>query len=358
MPLLSFQCRHQFRSGFALDLEFAAEQRFTVLFGPSGSGKTTALAMIAGFVRPQQGRICVGERVLLDTAAGIDVPPEDRGVGLVYQDALLFPHLSVERNLRYGQRHRRQPCRQVDFARVVDVLELGPLLRRSPDHLSGGERQRVALGRALLSGPALLLMDEPLAALDAPLKLKILTYLERIVAQWDVPTLFVTHAQAEVRRAASWVVVVNQGRRIAAGPPDEALTSPEPLAWSGSEGPVNLLRADDVRVEGRRLAVRVAGLTLFVPLEGVPIDAPAFVQFAPRDVILTRHDAPGLSVRNHLRGRVCRISAASAAVFVAVDVGAIVWAEITPEAAAELALQPGDEVTCLVKAHHLSLITG
>ena len=211
MPLLEFQCRHRFPGGFQLDVGLECDRRFTALFGPSGAGKTTVLSIIAGFVRPQEGRVRLGDRTLLDTAAGVSVPVQDRAVGVVFQDALLFPHLTVEGNLRYGQRHRKARKRAIEFPRVVEVLEIGGLLQRHPRNLSGGEKQRVALGRALLSGPELLLMDEPLASLDAPLKTRILAYLERVVAQWDIPTLFVTHSQVEVRRAAQWVVVLERG---------------------------------------------------------------------------------------------------------------------------------------------------
>ena len=203
MSVLSFRCKHGYPAGFHLDVEFDIAQPFTALFGPSGSGKTSILNMIAGFLRPQQGMIRLGDRILLDTVQGVSLPPEKRHVGVVFQDSLLFPHLSVEGNLRYGQRRRDRRGRMLDFSRVVDVLEIGPLLQRFPRNLSGGERQRVALGRALLSGPEMLLMDEPLASLDAPLRDRVLSYLERAVTEWSIPTLFVTHAQAEVRRRPS-----------------------------------------------------------------------------------------------------------------------------------------------------------
>jgi molybdate transport system ATP-binding protein len=235
MTLLSFDCQHQYPSGFPLGIAFQVNHRFTALFGPSGSGKSSILGMIAGVVRPQQGRIMLGGELLLDTARGVCLPPEKRHVGVVYQDSLLFPHMSVEQNLRYGARHRRRR-RMVDFARVVEVLEIGPLLARYPRNLSGGERQRVALGRALVSGPEILLMDEPLASLDAPLKLKILTYLERAVAEWDIPAFYVTHAQAEVHRAAEWVVVINRGTLVTTGPPGEALPRPETSDGSNAAG--------------------------------------------------------------------------------------------------------------------------
>lgn len=223
MSLLEFSCRHRFPGDFRLDVDFEMDRRFTTLFGPSGSGKTTILSIIAGFVTPREGYVRLADRTLLDTPHGISVPVKDRAIGVVFQDALLFPHLTVEANLRYGQRYRKPLKRAVDFRRVTEVLEIGRLLKRYPRNLSGGEKQRVALGRALLSGPELLIMDEPMASLDAALKMRVLTYLERVVTEWNLPTLYVTHSQTEVRRAADWVVVLEKGHQVRHGPPDDAL---------------------------------------------------------------------------------------------------------------------------------------
>ena len=184
---------------------------------------------------------------------------------MVFQDSLLFPHLTVEGNLRYGQRRRDKRGRMLDFARVVEVLEIGPLLQRYPRNLSGGERQRVALGRALLSGPELLLMDEPLASLDAPLRDRVLSYLDRAVAEWNIPTLFVTHAQAEVRRAAQWVVLLEKGRLVGAGTPEDALSRPEPLAWTNATGPINLLRLENVEFARGSCTARIGDQVLQLP---------------------------------------------------------------------------------------------
>jgi molybdate transport system ATP-binding protein len=258
--------------------------------------------------------------------------------------------------LRYGCRRRLKHHRQMTLGRVADVLEIGSLLHRYPRNLSGGERQRVALGRAILSGPDLLVMDEPLASLDDPLKGRVLAYLQRAVAEWDIPTLYVTHGQAEVRRAAAWVVVIEKGRLVGAGPPEEALSQPAPLGWANSTGPVNLLRIDEIAVQGDHVVARVGGQNLFLPLDKLPGGTAAFVQFRPADVILSRRDVAGLSARNYLHGRVCRVLAVQSAVFVAIDMGQILWAEITPQAAAELNLEPGTEVTCVLKAHNLTLV--
>jgi len=207
---LGFRCEHRYPGGFRLDAAFELEEGVTALFGPSGSGKSTILAVIAGVLRPEMGLVHLGDRALLDTSRGIEVPPERRRIAIVFQDHLLFPHLSVEGNLRFGL--KRGSARAIDFRRVVDVLELQGMLHRSPQTLSGGERQRVALGRALLRGPELLLMDEPLAALDVKLKDQIFRYLEQSFAEWRIPTLFVSHDLADTRRIASRIIVMDAGR--------------------------------------------------------------------------------------------------------------------------------------------------
>ncbi len=229
MSCLSFKCQHRYPGGFELDASFEAGGGITSLFGPSGSGKSTILAAICGILSPNQGQICLGDRVLLDTARGIGLRPEQRHIGMVFQDHLLFPHLTIEANLRYGL--RRRPTRQIAFGRLVELLELGDMLQRYPHTLSGGQRQRTALGRAILSGPELLLMDEPLTSLDAGIKDRILTYLDRAIGEWRIPTLFVTHDQADVQRLADQVVRVEAGNVITivdAGPRFSALTRSRP----------------------------------------------------------------------------------------------------------------------------------
>jgi molybdate transport system ATP-binding protein len=225
---LEFRCRLPYPSGFVLDAAFISDATVTALFGPSGSGKTSILSILAGLRRPSEGRIQFGKRVLYDSATGICLPPEARRIGYVFQDQLLFPHLSVRRNLRYGWRRRPRDARAVDFQRVVQVLELDNMLDRLPYTLSGGQRQRVALGRALLCGPELLLLDEPLASLDEALKQRVLDYVEECVREWHIPTLYVTHAPNEVRRLAEEVVVLRDGKVIATGPPDQALALSNP----------------------------------------------------------------------------------------------------------------------------------
>jgi molybdate transport system ATP-binding protein len=209
---LEFACSLRYPSGFTLDAAFATPTSVTVLSGPSGSGKTTILSILAGLLRPDRGRICLDATVLFDSERGIHLPPETRRIGYVFQDYLLFPHLSVRRNLLYGWRRRPAEARPPSLERVVDILELGDLLTRLPHTLSGGQRQRVALGRALLCGPRLLLLDEPLASVDEALRQRVLGYVEQVLREWDIPTLYVTHNANEAERLARQRIYLEAGR--------------------------------------------------------------------------------------------------------------------------------------------------
>ncbi len=221
MKPLNFQCAHRFAGGFAIDAAFETDAQVTALVGPSGAGKTSVLYMIAGLLAPDSGVIRFGGEVWLDTRRDVCATAQSRRVGFVFQDQLLFPHLSVEGNLLYGYRHRGRSS-AIQPARVIEVLELGGLVDRYPRNLSGGEKQRVALGRALLSGPQLLVMDEPLASLDEALKERILAYFERVLAEWHVPTIYVSHSVAEVRRLATRVISLDRGRVEYSGPVEES----------------------------------------------------------------------------------------------------------------------------------------
>lgn len=209
---LSFRARHTFESGFVLDAAFAIDDGVTALSGPSGNGKSTVLAILAGTLAPHDAHVVLEGRTLVDTKRGVFLPPEARGVGFVFQDHLLFPHMDVETNLRYGL--RRKPLRPIAFRRVAELLEIAELLPRMPSTLSGGQRQRVALGRALLRGPSLLLLDEPLTGLDAGLKQRIFGDLERIFTEWKIPTLLVSHDASDVGRLASRVIALSAGRVV------------------------------------------------------------------------------------------------------------------------------------------------
>jgi molybdate transport system ATP-binding protein len=201
---------------FALDAGFKSDSRVTAIFGPSGSGKTSVLDVIAGLLRPRSGRVAVDGVVLLDTEAGICFSPHRRRIGYVFQDGRLFPHLSVRGNLLYGRAFARSAREHASFEEVIDLLDLGPLLRRGTSALSGGEKQRVAIGRALLSSPQLLLLDEPLSSLDERRKQEVMPFLEKLRDQARMPIVYVSHVLSEIERLAGTVVVMEEGRVLSA----------------------------------------------------------------------------------------------------------------------------------------------
>ncbi len=200
---------------FRLDASFTSDDRVTAIFGPSGSGKTSVLNVIAGLLRPERGRAIVDGAVLMDSAAGIFVPPYRRRVGYVFQESRLFPNLSVKSNLLYGRFFARRDDRYASVEEVVDLLDLGHLLNRGIQALSGGEKQRVAIGRALLASPRLLLLDEPLASLDEKRKQEVMPFLERLRDQAHVPMVYVSHILAEIERLSGTVVTMSAGRVVA-----------------------------------------------------------------------------------------------------------------------------------------------
>ena len=220
--MLSVQVRHAY-PGFALDAAFSAPPGLTALFGPSGSGKTTLVNAVAGLLAPDEGRIALGERTLLDTGKGVNVPSHRRGCGYIFQEGRLFPHLTVRQNLRYGRWFGGGRRDAVEFAQVVAMLGLGPLLKRRPGRLSGGEKQRVAIGRALLARPGMILADEPLASLDGARVEEVLPCFERLRDEAGVPILYVSHSVGQVKRLATTVVVVEGGRVVTQGSASEVL---------------------------------------------------------------------------------------------------------------------------------------
>ncbi len=212
MSRLEFDCQHRFESGFELDVRFRVDGGVVGLVGPSGAGKTTIARMIAGLVRPRRGLIRLGDRIVTDTESNRHMPVERRRLGMLFQDQNLFPHLTVRQNLEYGLRRRGGDTAVLE--RAVEMLEIGELLDRRPRSLSGGQQQRVALARAVASGPDWLVLDEPLTAVEADLRERILDYLEQMIGQFEIPTLLISHQRPMVDRLASQVVEVQSGRVV------------------------------------------------------------------------------------------------------------------------------------------------
>jgi molybdate transport system ATP-binding protein len=343
--------------GFALDVAFEGAGGVTCLYGPSGAGKSSVLAAVAGSLRPDAGRIAVGETVLFDREARIDLPMERRAVGWVFQDARLFPHLSVEANLRYGLERAAGRPQHVSFDEVLSVLGIEPLLSRRPRDLSGGERQRVGMGRALLSQPRLLLMDEPLASLDAPRKAEILPFLERLKAMaLDLPILYVTHSFSEVVRLADRLVVLDAGKVAAQGSLSEVLARTDlPLLAGRADAAAALDGTVGGHDTSRGLTrIESGGLVLLTPLLDRPIGSPVRAVVLARDVLLAVEEPKGLSARNILPGRVDRLAhRADGSVLVGVALGsggAHILSAVTRDAVDALELAPGKSIWAVVKS--------
>lgn len=342
---------------FALDIAFEAPMRgITALFGPSGSGKTTILRCLAG-LRRMPGRLSVGGQVWQDDREGTFRKPYERAVGYVFQEPSLFPHLSVCGNLLYGRRRakRRPAAHGPSLADAIDLLGLGPLMGRSPHSLSGGERQRVAVGRALLSQPRLLLMDEPLSALDREAKDEILPYLEALHASLAVPILYVSHDLREVARLADTLIVLSEGRQVCAGRIQEVLERLD-LAPGTEEFEAGVVL--DARVVAHDRAFCLTRLDHYGQAIAVPGIASqpgesVRLRIRARDVALATSRPAAISVRNILAGTVREIAEQPATAFAEalVDIGgARLRARITRDAVAHLGLAPGTPVFALVKS--------
>jgi molybdate transport system ATP-binding protein len=339
---------------FTLDAAFASPGGLTALFGPSGSGKTSLINVIAGLLRPEWGRVVMGERVLLDTDARIDVPAHKRRISYVFQESRLFPHLSVRQNLLYGRWFAPRPGRAGSLDEVVELLGLGPLLGRGSAKLSGGEKQRVAIGRALLASPKLLLMDEPLASLDEARKDEVLPYLERLRDRSQVPILYVSHAMAEVARLATRIVVMEAGRVAAAGQAADILGRVDllPLARGPEAGAIiaGVIETHDDTF-GLTTLTTPAG-PLRVPLIGLAPGTPVRVRILARNVMLALAAPEDVSALNVLPGRVAEIGASGGPmVEIAIDCGgARLIARLTRYSAVRLKLAPGVPVFAVIKS--------
>ena len=340
--------------GFRLQVSFRfPSSGVTALFGPSGSGKTTILRCIAGLQR-LRGRLLIGGETWQDDARGVFRKPHQRRLGYVFQEASLFPHLSVRGNLRYGAR-RAGAAPVLSFAAVVEMLGLGPLLERAPATLSGGERQRVAVGRALLAQPRLLLMDEPLSALDQSAREEIIAYFEVLHRELSIPMLYVSHDLAEVARLSDHLVVLAAGAKLAAGPVREILERLDlhPTAQRFEAGVVLDARvaAHDARYHLSRLRHHRQIIT--VPLIDAPVGGQVRLRIRARDVALAARRPRAISIRNVLAGTVAAIREQPGTAYAEalVDIGGgRLRARITREAVADLGLRIGRPVYALIKS--------
>jgi molybdate transport system ATP-binding protein len=336
---------------FALDIRFASGAGLTALFGPSGAGKTSTVHAIAGLLRPTRGRIVIDGVTVLDTERGIHVPAYRRRLGYVFQEDRLFPHFSVRQNLLFGRWFAPRGAAAARLGEVVDLLGIAPLLDRRPRLLSGGEKQRVAIGRALLAKPLLLLMDEPLASLDAERKDEILPYLERLRDEAGVPIVYVSHSAAEVARLATTIVLVADGRVRAVGPVQQIMgeAALSPVADRDETGAV--LNARVAGTEAGLSVLEGAFGRLLVPELAMPIGAGLRVRIRDRDVILALTPPEGISALNVLAAEVeALVPLDGPALEVQLRLGGErLLAQVTKRSGEALQLAPGKRIYAVVK---------
>jgi molybdate transport system ATP-binding protein len=356
---LRFRLRHRFPS-IEMDMAFdVPTPGVTSLFGPSGSGKSTIIAATAGLLHPDECRVVVDGQVLGDTAAGIWLPPERRRIGLVFQDARLFPHMTVANNLRFGM--RRTPRGPIRFDEVITLLGIELLLDRRPHTLSGGERQRVAIGRALLAQPHILLMDEPLASLDGPRKAEILPFLTRLKTTLSLPILYVTHAMEEVTRLADSIVLIDSGKVVAFGAlSDLVARSDLPFAQREDAGAVLICQVVDHDADRELTRLRGAGADFLVPLVDAAPGTTLRVRIPAREVALAARPPDSISIHNIIPGTVRRLTREdarrSAMVEIALPRGALL-SRVTPDAIGNLGLTEGTPVLALIKSTAIEVLT-
>ena len=342
------------RGNFATDMAVRIAAPVSGVFGDSGSGKTTLLHCIAGLVRPDRGHMALNGATLFDANRGLFVPPHQRHVGLVFQDAQLFPHLSVLNNLLYGYRRLKPAQRRFELGPVVELLEIGPLLQRRPGQLSGGEKQRVALGRALLYSPQLLLLDEPLAALDGRLKRQILPFLRR-VRDVGIPMLYISHSMDEILYLTQTVTFVHQGRIMGHGSCLDVLGEGGAADFADS---LDLRNVWEVAIleNHHEYAYSVASLgdqRLILPPAEASTGKMVNVSVRAAQIALSRQRVEGITIQNQLPGKIMRLIPRRHGALVEIDAGVTLVAEVNGKTVEDLRLRVGDEVYCLIKAQSL-----
>lgn len=349
---LDVSVRHRLDT-FSLDIVFSTDGGITALFGRSGSGKTSLIRILAGLIRPDEGHVRLDGETILDTASRTFTPPHRRRFGTVFQEGRLFPHLSVRQNLLYGRWFSKATADTGDIGRIVDLLGIAPLLDRPTTNLSGGEKQRVAIGRALLARPRLLLMDEPLAALDEARKAEILPYLQRLRDETDIPILYVSHSVTEVTQLADRVLMIESGRLTASG------TASQMLSLPGSSGAISRREAGTVieatvaqdQPDPRIVKVAAGSLTLWLAGTERRPGKHLRLRIAARDIMLATSRPEGLSALNILEGTITGMEPSG---HDQVDValgcaGTRLTARITSVSADILGLAPGMKVHAVIK---------
>jgi molybdate transport system ATP-binding protein len=358
---LAVDIRKRLSAGFALEANFIAAAGITILFGRSGSGKTTLLNCIAGLLRPEAGRIALDARVLFDGDAKIDLPPAQRAVGFLFQDLALFPHLTAQQNVEYGLAKMPAKARRERAASILDAMRVGNLAARKPAQISGGEKQRVALARSLVTDPAMLLLDEPLAALDAITKSAIVADLRAWNAAHGIPIIYVTHSLEEAFAVGEAVVVLESGKIIARGSPLEVLDAPRQETIAQLAGFENIFAATVAAIHEDRgtmtCALSGSAMELEVPLTHAATDTQLRVAIRAGDIMIATQRPHHISARNVFVGTIAAIRTKGHRTMVTVDAGRSFEVQMTLGARDDLHLQAGAQVWLVIKTYSCHLVT-
>lgn len=325
------------------------------IFGPSGAGKSTLLAMIAGLVKPDSGSLILDGVSLFDSARRINIPLHQRRIGIVFQDSRLFPHLSIADNLSYGLNLLAKHERQLGFAKIVALLEIGHVLTQKPHQLSGGEKQRVALGRALLTSPRLLLLDEPLASLDVRLKHQILPFLRRVKDEINMPMLYVSHAIDEILYLTTQIAMLAAGKLLAVGSFQDVVHDPHILSITHALGLENVLHTTIVAHDAAHgyTTATIAQQHITLPAIAATIGSQVSVSVAAAHIALSSNRIAGISIQNQLAGTVLAIQQLGPRMLVSVDIGAPLMVEVTAKALLDMHIILGSSVYCLIKTQSI-----
>ena len=361
---LTAQVRKEHRrdaaSPFVLDVSLEIPPGITILFGPSGAGKSTLLDCLAGLVRPDAGRIAIGEEALFDSASRANLPPQKRRIAYVFQSLALFPHMTVEENVSYGLAYLQRQERRARVGEILAAFHVENLKTRKPGEISGGEKQRVALARSLVTLPRLLLLDEPLTGLDAALKAAIVEDLRAWNAAQRIPILYVTHSREEVDALGERVIAMDHGRVVSAGTPQEVLDAPRRKRLAQAAGFENLLGGSvmDVREADGVMRVRLeaSAIEIEVPLGYASAGDRVRVAIRAGDILLATELPKGLSARNVLAGRIASLDRRGNMVVARVACGVVFTVHVTPGAARALELAPERQVWLVLKTHSCHLV--
>lgn len=361
--MLSVQIKKKFRTDggvtFALDSSFVVRAGITVLFGPSGSGKTTILRSIAGIVEPDAGRIALGDLVYFDSVTGTNLPVQHRRIGFVFQDYLLFPHLTAVQNVSYAIRAASSKERRARALELLELLGIVYASDRRPQQLSGGEQQRVTLARALGSDPAILLLDEPMSALDAVTRHRLLGEVVELHRRLAIPFLYVTHSAADAVRVGDFALVMNAGRVVQEGKPVEVFNAPRDSEVSQAVGSENILpgRVQDHEEREGISVIDLGACQLVTSYNALPEGSEVMIGIRSDDIIVSRERIGKTSARNLIQGTIKRIVQDGPDVDVVTDCGVDVKARITAQAVHDLDLTPGAKVYLLIKASSCHLLS-